>query len=142
MNASLTSLAESEGEKLNNEKETILIVEDNQELRFFIKTIFIQHFNVIEAENGIIGLEKSKKYLPDIIICDVMMPEKDGIEMVRELREDMSTSHIPIVMLTAKSTIESRIEGLESGADDYITKPFSEAYLKARIFKLIDPRKK
>ena len=97
---------------------------------------------MIEAENGIIGLEKSKKYLPDIIISDVMMPEKDGIEMVRELREDMSTSHIPIVMLTAKSTIESRIEGLESGADDYITKPFSAAYLKARIFNLIDQRKK
>ncbi len=142
MNTPLASFAESEGEKLNNEKETILIVEDNQELRFFIKTIFIQHFNVIEAENGIIGLEKSKKYLPDIIISDVMMPEKDGIEMVRELREEMSTSHIPIVMLTAKSTIESRIEGLESGADDYITKPFSAAYLKARIFNLIDQRKK
>ena len=82
------------------------------------------------------------KYLPDIIISDVMMPEKDGIEMVRELREEMNTSHIPIVMLTAKSTIESRIEGMKSGADDYITKPFSAAYLKARIFNLVDQRKK
>lgn len=142
MNTSLSSLAESEETNLNHEKETILIVEDNQELRFFIKTIFIQHFNVIEAENGKIGLEKSKKYLPDIIISDVMMPEKDGIEMVRELREEMNTSHIPIVMLTAKSTIESRIEGMKSGADDYITKPFSAAYLKARIFNLVDQRKK
>lgn len=63
--------------------------------------------------------------MPDIIISDVMMPEKDGIEMVRELREEMTTSHIPIVMLTAKSTIESKIEGMKLGADDYITKPFS-----------------
>ena len=142
MNISLSSLAESEETNLNNEKETILIVEDNQELRFFIKTIFIQHFNVIEAENGKIGLEKSKKYLPDIIISDVMMPEKDGIEMTRELRADMMTSHIPIILLTAKTTIESKLEGLEYGADDYITKPFSATYLQARVENLLIQRKK
>ena len=137
-----SSLTGNEEENLNSEKETILIVEDNQELRFFIRTIFAQYFNVIEAENGNIGLEKSKLYMPDIIISDVMMPEKDGIEMVRELREEMTTSHIPIVMLTAKSTIESKIEGMKLGADDYITKPFSAAYLKARIFNLLEQRKK
>ena len=137
-----SSLTGNEEENLNSEKETILIVEDNQELRFFIRTIFAQYFNVIEAENGNIGLEKSKSYMPDIIISDVMMPEKDGIEMVRELREEMTTSHIPIVMLTAKSTIESKIEGMKLGADDYITKPFSAAYLKARIFNLLEQRKK
>lgn len=142
MNNQLSFLAENEKESLDNEKETILIVEDNQELRFFIRTIFSQYFNVIEAENGIIGLDKSKSYMPDIIISDVMMPEKDGIEMVRELREEMATSHIPIVMLTAKSTIESKIEGMKLGADDYITKPFSAAYLKARIFNLLEQRKK
>ena len=135
-------LTGNEEENLNSEKETILIVEDNQELRFFIRTIFAQYFNVIEAENGNTGLEKSKLYMPDIIISDVMMPEKDGIEMVRELREEMTTSHIPIVMLTAKSTIESKIEGMKLGADDYITKPFSAAYLKARIFNLLEQRKK
>lgn len=137
-----SSLTGNEEENLNSEKETILIVEDNQELRFFIRTIFAQYFNVIEAENGNTGLEKSKLYMPDIIISDVMMPEKDGIEMVRELREEMTTSHIPIVMLTAKSTIESKIEGMKLGADDYITKPFSAAYLKARIFNLLEQRKK
>ena len=137
-----SSLTGNEEENLNSEKETILIVEDNQELRFFIRTIFAQYFNVIEAENGNIGLEKSKLYMPDIIISDVMMPEKDGIEMVRELREEMTTSHIPIVMLTAKSTIESKIEGMKLGADDYITKPFSATYLKARIFNLLEQRKK
>ena len=142
MNTQISSLVESEKENLDSEKETILIVEDNQELRFFIKTIFIQFFNVIEAENGNIGLEKSKKYMPDIIISDVMMPQKNGIEMTQELREEIATSHIPIVLLTAKSTIESKIEGMKLGADDYITKPFSAAYLKARIFNLLEQRKK
>ncbi|WP_291528295.1 hybrid sensor histidine kinase/response regulator transcription factor [Bacteroides sp. UBA939] len=138
----LPSFIENEEENLNTEKETILIVEDNRELRFFIRTIFAQYFNVIEAEDGVTGLEKSRKYLPDIIISDVMMPEKDGISMARELREDITTSHIPIVMLTAKSTIESKIEGMELGVDDYITKPFSATYLKARIFNLLEQRKK
>ena len=79
------------------------------------------------------------KFLPDIIISDVMMPEKDGIAMTRELRADMTTSHIPIVLLTAKSSIESKLEGLEYGADDYITKPFSATYLKARVKNLLAP---
>lgn len=82
------------------------------------------------------------KYLPDIIISDVMMPEKDGIEMTRELRADMTTSHIPIILLTAKTTIESKLEGLEYGADDYITKPFSATYLQARVENLLMQRKK
>lgn len=141
-NVQLTSLSENEKEEINKEKESILIVEDNQELRFFLKTIFAQYFNVIEAENGKIGLEKSKEYQPDVIVSDVMMPEMDGTEMVRRLREEMTTSHIPIVLLTAKSTIESKIEGMKLGADDYITKPFSAAYLKARIFNLLEQRKK
>lgn len=140
--ASLTSPGGNEKEEMNKEKESILIVEDNRELRFFLKTIFSQCFNVIEAENGKIGLEKSKEYQPDVIVSDIMMPEMDGIEMVRALREEMTTSHIPIVLLTAKSTIESKIEGMELGADDYITKPFSAAYLKARIFNLLEQRKK
>lgn len=140
--APLTSFSGNEKEEMDKEKESILIVEDNRELRFFLKTIFAQYFNVIEAENGKIGLEKSKEYQPDIIVSDVMMPEMDGIEMVRGLREEMTTSHIPIVLLTAKSTIESKIEGMKLGADDYITKPFSAAYLKARIFNLLEQRKK
>lgn len=97
---------------------------------------------MIEAENGKSGLEKSKNCQPDIIVSDVMMPGMDGIEMVRALREDITTSHIPIVLLTAKSNTESKIEGMKQGADDYITKPFSAAYLKARIFNLLEQRKK
>ena len=88
------------------------------------------------------GWNKALKYLPDIIISDVMMPEKDGIEMTRELRADMTTSHIPIILLTAKTTIESKLEGLEYGADDYITKPFSATYLQARVENLLIQRKK
>ena len=82
------------------------------------------------------------KFVPYIIISDVMMPEKDGIEMTRELRADMTTSHIPIILLTAKTTIESKLEGLEYGADDYITKPFSATYLQARVENLLSQRKK
>ena len=90
-------------------------------------------YRVVEAADGREGANKALKYLPDIIISDVMMPEKDGIEMTRELRADMTTSHIPIILLTAKTTIESKLEGLEYGADDYITKPFSATYLQARV---------
>ena len=88
------------------------------------------------------GWSKALKYLPDIDYSDVMMPEKDGIEMTRELRADMTTSHIPIILLTAKTTIESKLEGLEYGADDYITKPFSATYLQARVENLLMQRKK
>ena len=123
-------------------RESLLLVEDNAELRFFLKTIFIKHFNIIEADNGKEGLQKARELSPDIIISDVMMPEMDGIEMMKELRADINTSHISIILLTAKSNIESKIEGMELGADDYITKPFSAAYLKARIFNLLEQRKK
>lgn len=123
-------------------KETLLLVEDNWELRYFLKTIFSPYFNIVEAADGVVGFNMAKEVVPDIIISDVMMPGKDGIQMMRELREEMSTSHIPLVLLTAKSTVENKIEGMESGADDYITKPFSAAYLKARIFNLLAQRKK
>lgn len=123
-------------------KEVMLLVEDNSELRFFLRSIFASTFRVIEAENGLVGLDKALKFVPDIIISDVMMPEKDGMEMAKELRLNMSTSHIPIVLLTAKSTIESKLEGLEFGADDYITKPFSATYLKARVENLLIQRRK
>ena len=119
----------------------MLLVEDNQELREFLRSIFTPVYRVVEAADGMEGWSKALKYLPDIIISDVMMPEKDGIEMTRELRADMMTSHIPIILLTAKTTIESKLEGLEYGADDYITKPFSATYLKTRIASLLRQRK-
>lgn len=123
-------------------KNTMLIVEDNTELRYFIKSLFDRDFNIVEAENGEIGYHKAIEYTPDIIISDVMMPVKDGITMTKQLRDNISTSHILIVLLTAKTTVESQIEGIEFGANDYITKPFSSTYLKVRINNLIEQRKK
>ena len=123
-------------------KGLMLLVEDNSELRIFLRSIFASEYRIVEAANGVEGLDKALKFLPDIIISDVMMPEKDGIAMTRELRANMTTSHIPIVLLTAKSSIESKLEGLEYGADDYITKPFSATYLKARVKNLLAQRQK
>ncbi|MBQ8673439.1 MAG: response regulator [Bacteroides sp.] len=124
------------------DKETLLIVEDNTELRLFLHSVFLPHFNIIQAGDGEEGRQKALEFLPDIIISDVMMPRMDGMEMTRQLKREATTSHIPIVLLTAKTAIQSQVEGLESGADDYILKPFSATYLKARIFNLLEQRKK
>ena len=134
-------IQDEESEETSN-KEVMLLVEDNQELRVFLRTIFSSTYRVVEAADGMEGWSKALKFVPDIIISDVMMPEKDGIEMTKELRADMTTSHIPIVLLTAKTSIESKLEGLEYGADDYITKPFSATYLKARVENLLSQRRK
>lgn len=120
----------------------MLLVEDNNELRLFLRSIFHSSFRIIEAKNGAEGTEKAISLLPDIIISDVMMPDKDGLELTKELRENLTTSHIPIILLTAKSTLESKLEGMEYGANDYITKPFSSAYLKARVENLLVQHKK
>lgn len=131
-----TSLADTSSKAL------MLLVEDNQELRTFLRGIFSSAYRVVEAADGVEGWNKALKYLPDIIISDVMMPVKDGIELTRELRAELTTSHIPIILLTAKTTIESKLEGLEYGADDYITKPFSATYLQARVENLLAQRQK
>ena len=131
-----------ENEDMATSKGLMLLVEDNAELRIFLRSIFSPEYRIVEAADGMEGCDKALKLLPDIIISDVMMPEKDGIAMTRELRADMTTSHIPIVLLTAKSSIESKLEGLEYGADDYITKPFSATYLKARVKNLLVQRQK
>lgn len=131
-----------ENEETETSKGTMLLVEDNSELRLFLRSIFASEYRIVEAVDGMQGLSKALKFLPDIIVSDVMMPEKDGISMTRDLRTDMTTSHIPIVLLTAKSSIESKLEGLEYGADDYITKPFSATYLKARVKNLLKQRRK
>ena len=109
-------------EEKRNESKTMLLVEDNLELRFFLRSIFISNFNVIEAVNGAEGLDKALKFVPDIIISDIMTPEKDGITMTEDLRANMATSHIPVVLLTAKTDMDSKLEGMELGVEDYITK--------------------
>ena len=118
----------------------LLIVEDNDDMRTFLKTELSSSFNIIDASNGVMGLNKAIDIVPDIIISDVMMPEMDGIEMCKRLKTDERTSHIPIVLLTAKITEDSQLSGLETGADDYISKPFSTNILKARIKNLLESR--
>ena len=134
-----TTTAESEAQA--GDPQTLLIVEDNVEMRFFLRSIFAKRFKVIEASNGNEGLEKATTFIPDIIISDVMMPEKDGIQMTRELRNQLATSHIPIVLLTAKTDMDSKLQGMELGVDSYITKPFSAVYLEARVNNLLERRR-
>jgi DNA-binding response OmpR family regulator len=138
-NVELTDLSENRG---NNSTKLphILIIEDNADMRLFVKNEFKDDYIVIEAHNGTLGLDKAFKEMPDAIICDVMMPGIDGYEVCRTLKHDERTSHIPIVMLTAKSSEQHTIEGLESGADDYIAKPFSSSILRLKIKNLIESR--
>jgi len=138
---SMDESGENAGERMTA-KGVMLLVEDNSELRLFLRSIFSSEFRIVEAINGMQGWSKALKFLPDIIVSDVMMPEKDGLSMTRELRADITTSHIPIVLLTAKTSIESKLEGLEYGADDYITKPFSATYLQARVKNILSQRQK
>lgn len=122
-------------------KKTILIVEDNNEMRDFIKMVLGHDYNIIEADNGKEGIRKAYLNAPDIIITDYMMPVMDGMDMVRKLRNDVETSHIPIIILSAKTDQESKILGMETGIDDYIEKPFSADALRARIKNIINRQK-
>lgn len=122
------------------EERTILIVEDNLELRSLLRTILASKYNIIEASNGEEGLKEAIQLIPDMIISDVMMPTMDGLEMVKLIKGNKNICHIPIVLLSAKSSLDDRIEGIEQGIDDYITKPFSSTYLKARIASLFNQR--
>ncbi len=133
---------ETSGTAGEERKGLMLLVEDSGELRSFLRDMFSASYRIIEAADGMEGFNKAVTYLPDIIISDVMMPQKDGISLTKELRSEMTTSHIPIILLTAKTTEESQIEGLEHGADAYITKPFSAGYLQARVENLLAQRKK
>jgi len=131
-------------DKTNTEikKETILVVEDDDDLRRFIMTILEPYYHLLEAENGKLGYEEALKDMPDFILSDIMMPEMDGVELLREIRRNDKTSHIPFILLTAKTDLESKIDSLDYGADDYITKPFSVKYLRARIDNIIRQRKR
>ncbi|MXN90771.1 response regulator [Flavobacterium sp. Sd200] len=120
----------------------VVIVEDNKELRTHLKNELAGQFKVKEASNGLLGLEMIKKYYPDIVISDVMMPQMDGFEMCRQLKNTLEVSHIPVILLTARSLEEDRIEGYDTGADEYLPKPFNINVLKARINNLLEARKR
>jgi DNA-binding response OmpR family regulator len=127
---------------LQIDKKQILIVEDNDELRSFLSDQLSGLYLVIEASNGIDALKKANEYNPEIIISDIMMPEMDGIELCSLIKNQVETSHIPVILLTAKADIESKLEGLRTGADDYLTKPFNGDELIVRIENLLRQREK
>jgi DNA-binding response OmpR family regulator len=118
----------------------ILVVEDNAELREFIKICLSPYYEFLEASNGKQGWELAVTEIPDLIVTDVMMPEMDGNQFCRNLKSDERTSHVPVIMLTAKIAVEQQLEGLESGADLYLTKPFSVQILQSYINNLLKSR--
>ena len=134
-------MEEKEAFENNSDGFSILVVEDNEELKAFLKSILSENYTVITASNGEEGLQHAVDDLPDLIISDVMMPVMDGLEMIRQIKENNNICHIPIIVLSAKASLDDRIAGLEQGIDDYITKPFSATYLKTRVASLLRQRK-
>jgi signal transduction histidine kinase/DNA-binding response OmpR family regulator/ligand-binding sensor domain-containing protein len=125
---------------LEQEKNIILVVEDSADVRSYIRSAIEPHYQMMEAKDGREGIKKAQETIPDLIISDVMMPGIDGYELCRVLKNDVKTSHIPVILLTARAAEDDIIAGLETGADDYITKPFNTRILCARIKNLIDLR--
>jgi signal transduction histidine kinase/ligand-binding sensor domain-containing protein/CheY-like chemotaxis protein len=128
-------------EEQQDEKNIILVVDDNADVRTYIRGALEPIFNVTEAANGKEGIQKAQQIIPDLVISDIMMPEIDGYQLCVRLKKDIETSHIPIILLTAKASEDSMAEGLETGADDYITKPFNIDLLVIRVKNLIRLRR-
>jgi len=123
-------------------RKTLLLVEDNAQVRTYVKGIFEAYFEVLEAENGEIGLKTAQAVIPDLVISDVMMPVMDGISLCSELKRAVETSHIPVILLTARTGQPFRVEGLEIGADAYLTKPFSPYELQLKVRNLFEARQR
>lgn len=133
-----TEIFEEIAKKKNTQ--SILIVEDNIDMRSFIRNELKKIYNVVEAVDGLDGLKKAEEYMPDLIVSDIMMPNMDGIELCEKLKTNIKTSHIPLILLTAKVDLETKYEGIQTGADDFIPKPFEMDYLQIRIKNLLYSR--
>jgi YesN/AraC family two-component response regulator len=129
-------------EKTEADLPVVLIVEDDYEMCSYLKDILSPYYSVIQAKDGIDGCKKANHLSPDLIIADVMMPRMDGIELTRKLKEEFSTSHIPVIILSAKSEIENQIEGLTTGAEVYLPKPFNSDLLLSYVKSLLSQRAK
>ncbi len=142
MGLELVSFANKETETSDGEnpKPNILVVDDNEQLRNLIDDILHQDYNVLLAKNGLEALDKINSNDVSVIVSDIIMPEMDGLELCNAIKENINTCHIPVILLTAKGELEHRIQGIESGADSYIPKPFDPRHLKVRIRKLIEMR--
>ena len=134
-------ISEKEGKAAISGRPVLLIAEDNDDLRFYLKDNLLEQFEILEASNGEIALNIIQKFVPDLIISDIMMPGIDGIELCRRVKTDRAICHIPLILLTAKSSEQQQLEGIENGADDYITKPFNFQILEAKISNFINLRR-
>ena len=129
-------------EAKSESRSLVLVIDDNEDMRMFIRSILDEKFEILEADNGITGKKKAMESIPDLVISDVMMPEMEGNTLCRILKNDEKTSHIPIILLTARAGSADKISGLQSGADDYLVKPFHSDELCARVNNLIEMRQK
>lgn len=125
-----------------NDKPVLLVIDDNRDIQQLIRQLLGSDYNIITAGNGKDGVRMAAKYTPDLVVCDVMMPVMDGLECCRRIKSEVSTSHIPVLMLTACSMDEQRIQGYDSGADGYLSKPFNADVLRSRCASLIANRKR
>lgn len=130
------------GGTVNGEKPILLVVEDNDDIKNYVYESLSDVYDVRTADNGKMGLQIALDVVPDVIVCDIMMPEMDGIEVCKTIKNNMCTSHIPVILLTAKNTLRDKEEGYMAGADSYITKPFSASLLRTRIENILETRKK
>ena len=133
-----SQISDNEG----NERPSILLVEDNIEIRSVLKTILETKYVILEASDGKEGWSITTESLPDIIISDIAMPDMDGIELTRLVKNDLRTDHIPVILLTARGALEHHVEGIETGADDFITKPFHAQILQLKIKHHLETREK
>ncbi len=138
-----TELENIEGKlSFDDNKPVVLVIDDNRDIQKLVGELLCAEYNIITASNGKDGVKMAARYVPDLIICDVMMPVMDGLECCRHIKNEVSTSHIPVLMLTACSMDEQRVQGYDSGADGYLSKPFNSSVLKSRCSSLILNRKR